>query len=179
MIDLLEPMAKEPGVELALLCAHDGVAIAACGRASGQSVDTDVVGMTKDDGLAAMSAAWVHELSEAVAPLSWLPAHRISLRGVRGILVLQRMENAILVVLLSHGLSPDDVRLSMDATIARIERTLRPSSHSPEETHKASGQPNEHPGPLPSYPIESATDLADGWVEAGDYADDTPPAGDS
>ena len=50
---------------------------------------------------------------------------RIVLKGARGILVMRRIENAILVVLLSRGLSPEDVRLSMDGTIARIERTPR------------------------------------------------------
>ena len=180
MIDLLEPLAETPGVELAMLCAQDGVPIASCGRVSGQAVDTEVGGMSKDDGLAAMTAAWVNELAEAVAPLSWNAPTRVSLRGARGILVLQRMETAILVVLLSRGLSPEDVRLSMDATIARIERTLRPrhTHHSPEDTPTASGYTNDYPAPFPSDPVEAAMESGDPWVEANDVTDDTPPSGD-
>lgn len=179
MIDLMEPLAQEPGIELVLLAAHDGVAIASCGRVSGQPIDPELGSMTKDDGLAAMTAAWVKELSQVVAPLSWNPPKRICLRGARGILVLQRMETALLVVLMSRGLSPEDVRLSMDATIARIERTLRPVHHSPEETPTASGLTSEYPGPIPSDPVEAAMDPGEQWVEASEVGDDTPPAGDS
>lgn len=127
MIDLLEPLAQLPGVELALLSTHDGVPIASVGRIAGQSIDESGggMGMTKDDGLAAMTAAWVGEVAEAVAPLSWMTPARISLRGARGVLVLQRMETALLVVLLARGLTAEDVRLSMEGTIARVERTLR------------------------------------------------------
>ncbi len=177
MIELLEPLAQEPGVELAMLAASDGVPIASCGRVSGQPIDSEFGGMSKDDGLAAMTAAWISELNLAVGPLSWLPPTRISLRAARGTLVLQRMETAILVVLLARGLSPEAVRLSMDATIARIERTLRPRP-SPEETPTASGQNNEYPAPMPSDPVEAAMEPRDSWVEANDVVEDTPPAGD-
>jgi len=181
MIDLLEPLTRVPGVELAMLCARDGVPIASCGRVSGQPIDTDFGGMSKDDGLAAMTAAWTNELAEVVAPLSWSPPTRVSLRGARGVLVLQRMESAILVVLLSRGLSPEDVRLSMDATIARIERTLRPkpSPQSPEEIPTASGQTDDYPAPFPFDSVEAGSESGAPWVEDNDVVDDIPPAGDS
>jgi hypothetical protein len=83
------------------------------------------------------------------------------------------METAILVVLLSRGLSPEDVRLSMDATIARIERTLRPLQQTPEDPSKASR--NVNTAPLPSDP---AKEHSDAWVETTEVLDDTPLAGD-
>ena len=178
MIDLLEPLAQEPGVELAMVCALDGVTIASCGRVAGQSMDA-MGGMSKDDGLAAMTAAWVSELTQAVGPLSWDTPTRISLRAARGILVLHRMETAILVVLMSRGLSPEDVRLSMDATVARIERTLRPRHRSPEETPTSFGQTNDYPAPLPTDECVVEQEESDEtWVEANEVVDDLPSAGD-
>ena len=159
MIEFLEPLAQVPGVELAMLCAQDGVPIVSCGRVSGQPIDSDFGGMSKDDGLAALIAVWTNELAEVVAPLSWDAPTRVSLRGERGVLVLQRMETAILVVLLSRGLSPEDVRLSMDAAIARIDRTLRPRTvaGSPGGDPPGSGTTDEFPAPLPSQNLRSGT----------------------
>ena len=109
-----------------MLVAHDGVPIASVGRLAGEPMEREgPFALTRDDGLSALTSIWVHELGQAVAPLSWEGPQRIVLKGARGILVLRRIETAILVVLLSRGLSPEDVRLSMDGTIARIERTLR------------------------------------------------------
>jgi predicted regulator of Ras-like GTPase activity (Roadblock/LC7/MglB family) len=128
VIAILEPLSRLPGVELVMLIAHDGVPIASAGRAvspaDGAATPENQVSLNdRQDGLAALSASWLNELSQAVAPLSWNAPERVCLRAARGTLVLRRAESAVLVVLLSREASPEDVRLSMDGTLARIERS--------------------------------------------------------
>ena len=113
MIALLEPLARMPGVEFVLLISHDGVPIAHV-RSNGDS--------THEESLAALAAAWLNDIRQSVAPLGWHVPERACLRAARGTLVLRRSESACLVVCLGREASPEDVRLSMDGTLARIER---------------------------------------------------------
>jgi len=113
VIALLEPLARMPGVEFVLLISHDGVPIAHVHRAA------DPI---HEDSLAALAAAWLNDIGAAVAPLGWHAPVRACLRAARGTLVLRRSESACLVVCLGRETSPEDVRLSMDGTLARIER---------------------------------------------------------
>ena len=170
MIDALDPLAELPGVQLALLVALDGVPIASVGRLAGEPMDREgPFSLTRDDGLSALTSIWVHELAQAVAPLSWEAPDRIVLKGARGILVMRKLETAILVVLLSRGLSPEDVRLSMDGTIARIERTLRKLKRAP-----VGGGGPEPAAPLPTEEHHpEAPEPADGPTPTGQH---TPEA---
>ena len=113
MIAFLQSLSRLPGVEFVLLISHDGVPIA---HASGTSESAH------EESLAALSAAWLNDVGQAVAPLGWRAPERICLRAARGTLVLRRSESACLVVRLGREASPEDVRLSMDGTLARIER---------------------------------------------------------
>ena len=113
MIAFLEPLSRLPGVEFVLLISHDGVPIAHV-RGSGDSIH--------EESLAALAAAWLNDMRQSVAPLGWHVPARACLRGARGTLVLRRSESACLVVCLGREASPEDVRLSMDATLARLER---------------------------------------------------------
>lgn len=113
MITFLESLSRLPGVEFVLLISHDGVPIA---HAQGTSESPH------EESLAALTAAWLNDVGHAVAPLGWHAPERACLRGARGTLVLRRSESACLVVCLGRETSPEDVRLSMDGTLSRIER---------------------------------------------------------
>lgn len=110
----LEPLSRLPGVEFVLLISHDGVPIAHAVGGGAASL--------QEDSLSALTASWLNDVGHAVAPLGWHAPVRACLRGARGTLVLRRSENACLVVCLGREAAPEDVRLSMDGTLARIER---------------------------------------------------------
>jgi len=120
VIALLEPLARLPGVEFVLLISHDGVPIAHVHRSSEAP---------HEESLAALAAAWLNDIGQAVAPLGWHAPGRACLRAARGTLVLRRSESASLVVCLGRETSPEDVRLSMDGTLARIERARHGRAH--------------------------------------------------
>ena len=140
MINFLEPLARLPGVESVLLISHDGVPIAHAGGGD----------VSREDSTAALAASWLNDLSAAVAPLTWNAPERICLRAARGTLVLRRSESACLVVMLGREASPEDVRLSMDGTLARIERArhgrAEAAAAQPENLPSAGGEPG---GPIP------------------------------
>ena len=134
MIQALQPLVEIPGVRVVMLVTPDGVPIAiptsgASGAPQGdpgsqpESLDHGPLG--QEDAVAAIATGWLAEAESHVAPLSWNAPQRIVLRAARGTLVLQRTRTAILLVILARGMDPEDVRLSMDGTIARIERGLR------------------------------------------------------
>jgi hypothetical protein len=72
------------------------------------------------------------------------------LKGARGTLVLQATRSAVLLVILARGLSPEQVRLPMDGTIARIERSLR---------GMGKNKQSETPGPIPSTSADIPMDV--------------------
>jgi len=158
MIAMLEPLAELPGVELVMLVTHDGVPVAVPGRAAKEGDEENNLVLGKEDGIAACAVGWLNELAYAVAPLSWGDPGRVVLRCARGVLVMRRARSAVLMVLLSRGLSPEDVRLSMDGTVARIERSLRgmgrestsAGASSPAVDSKQPQFNSDPPGPMPS-----------------------------
>lgn len=137
MIAVIEPLARMPGVEFVLLLSHDGVPIAHV-HGSGDPIH--------EESLAALAAAWLNDIGQAVAPLGWHAPERACLRGARGTLVLRRSESACLVVRLGRETSPEDVRLSMDSVLARIER----ARHGRANVERTSGeQASPPPSPIP------------------------------
>jgi predicted regulator of Ras-like GTPase activity (Roadblock/LC7/MglB family) len=140
MIALIEPLARVPGVEFVLLISHDGVPIA---HVHG-STDS-----THEESLAAMAAAWLNDIGQAVAPLGWRTPERAYLRAARGTLVLRRSESACLVVCLGRETSPEDVRLSMDSALSRIERARHGRANA-DRTSPASAPASQPPSPIPS-----------------------------
>ncbi len=152
MIAFLESLSRLPGVEFVLLISHDGVPIAHAGGTSESA---------HEESLAALAAAWLNDVGAAVAPLGWRAPERMCLRAARGTLVLRHSPSASLVVLLGREAAPEDVRLSMDGTLARIERarTGRASasvaSHAPDQGVVTAGEPE---APIPyredSPPVE-------------------------
>lgn len=142
MIAFLESLSRLPGVDFVLLISHDGVPIA---HARGTSESAH------EESLAALAASWLNDLGHAVAPLGWHAPERACLRGARGTLVLRRSESACLVVCLGRETSPEDVRLSMDGTLARIER----ARHGRGQAAGAGGQVSTPVIPEPDAPIPS------------------------
>lgn len=140
MIAFLEPLARLPGVDFVLLISHDGVPIAHAGGGDA----------SREDSIAALAASWLNDLSAAVAPLTWNAPERICLRAARGTLVLRRSESACLVVLLGREAAPEDVRLSMDGTLARIERARHGRAEAATtQSSGASATAPEPSGPIP------------------------------
>ncbi len=161
MIEALEPLAELPGVQLVMLVTHDGVPIAVPGKKAGPSPAELLEATNREEALAALAVGWLKELGAAVAPLSWDEPRRIVLRCARGVLVVSQARSAVLVVLLARGSSAEDVRLAVDGTIARIERTLRGMGR---ESHSTPSAPSKThpPGPLPS---KNASRLDGGLAE--------------
>ena len=120
MIAFLESLSRLPGVEFVLLISNDGVPIAHAGGTSESA---------HEESLAALAASWLNDVGQAVAPLGWRRPERICLRAARGTLVLRYSESASLVVCLGREASPEDVRLPMDGTLARIERARTGREH--------------------------------------------------
>ena len=149
MIAVIEPLARLPGVEFVLLISHDGVPIAHV-HGSADSIH--------EESLAALAAAWLNDIGQAVAPLGWHAPERACLRGARGTLVVRRSESACLVVCLGRETSPEDVRLSMDGTLARIERARHGRATAAERSAPGGEQGHRPEGPIPyrqgSTPVE-------------------------
>jgi len=125
MMDALQPLAVLPGVEIVMLATDDGVPIAITGNEQGDDDSNDGRVVGRDDALAALAVGWSNELKLATAPLSWDEPVRIVMRCSRGSIVMRKARGAILLLILAKGVSPEDVRLSMDGAVARIERSLR------------------------------------------------------
>jgi predicted regulator of Ras-like GTPase activity (Roadblock/LC7/MglB family) len=140
MKQILEPLARIPGVRSAALITPDGVPIcthhahpqskAAPGSARQgdasepiEAEDTDAA----DDGeaLAALAASWVSDVARAAAPLSWSEPARLVLRAARGSLVIVQAPGALLLVVLEGGTSSEDLRLPMEIVVSRLQRHLR------------------------------------------------------
>ena len=145
MIEVLEPLAALPGVELSMLVTPDGMPIAVAHRRD--AVEEEGSSALKGEALAALAIGWSNELRLATAPLSWSEPTRAVLRCARGSIVMRRMRGAVLLLVLGRGVSPEDVRLSMDGTVARIERSLRGSDDRSSSTHATSNPPGPIPNP--------------------------------
>ena len=143
MKEILEQLAEHAGVRLTALVMEDGVPVVVRGRRPAPGHTEPGTTPQETDALAALSAGWVLEVCNAVAPLAWDKPQRMALRGTHGTLVLRRAHTAWLLVLLAGGLRSEDVLLAMDGTAARLERYVRGLAA---EAEASRGVP---PAPLP------------------------------
>jgi predicted regulator of Ras-like GTPase activity (Roadblock/LC7/MglB family) len=129
--EVLEPLARVPGVRCAVMVSADGVPIAVQGRAAGQPGDDqgNGVGTSAEDvnAFAGLAAGWLNEIRRSVDPLTWDPPQRVVLRSTRGTLILLSTRGAVLAVVLDRGMAPEELRLPMEAASARLMRLLRRS----------------------------------------------------
>lgn len=140
MKQALEPLAAIPGVRVAMLVTTDGVPITALGdrRAARKAQDEEPyegaerrqrdrgVGASEDlTAWAALGAGWVADLTRALAPLGCKTPDHLALVAARGTLLVQSAPGALLVVILRTGMSAEELRVPMNAAVARLERHLR------------------------------------------------------
>jgi predicted regulator of Ras-like GTPase activity (Roadblock/LC7/MglB family) len=158
----------------AVLVTHDGVPVFTRGRSF-----TDAPGAQDVESLAALAVGWMDVLARTVAPLTWNAPRRVVLTCARATLVAQQASGAVLVVVLDPGASAEELRLPMEATIARLERHLRAvaSGERPDSlgaTQAGQARPPVPPAPLPppgpSHSMPSA-------VAPAPPAPFTPPSG--
>lgn len=139
MKEVLEPLVAIPGVRLAALATPDGVPIASCVPA-GEASDED------PQALAALVSGWLASLGPALGLASWDFGQRAVLRGSRGTLVVRHAGAALLLAVLEPGTSADELRLPLDAALARLARIAR----------GARSQAAPPPAPLPSRIAQAA-----------------------
>lgn len=136
MRHVLDPLAKIPGVRVAMLVTPDGVPIVIHGeRRSGRRADKNGTGRRRSDfgiqssddmqAWAALGTSWLRDVGRSVAPLAWGAPTRVILAAVRGTLILQHGQGAILLVVLDAGTSAEDLRLPMEGALARLSRQSR------------------------------------------------------
>lgn len=124
MIEVLDPLAQQPGVILAALVSSDGVPVAVPGmRRTGSEEQQGSFG--DPEALAALSAGWLNDLTGSLGLLSCDSPRRVVLRAARGTLLLLRTAGSVLLVMLEAGLGPDELWLPMEGVAARIQRILR------------------------------------------------------
>jgi hypothetical protein len=94
-------------------------------------------------------------ISASVAPLSWDAPRRVALRSSRGTLVLCSVTDVTLLALLDTGASPEELRLPMEAAIARLRRIVRGvrSSPAPEIAPPVDAAPAPRPNAPPAAPL--------------------------
>ena len=136
MRHVLEPLARIPGVRVAMLVTPDGVPIVIHGeRRASRRADSNGTGRRRSDfgiqstddmqAWAALGTAWVSDVTRTIAPLSWSAPVRLVLHAARGTLITLQGPGAILLVVLDAGMSAEDLRLPMDGAVARMERKIR------------------------------------------------------
>jgi len=144
MKQVLEPLARIPGVRMALLVSHDGVPVVVRGR-DGDDGGVDLSAQS-GESLAALAAGWLNGLTRSLAPQSWDAPQRVVLRAARGSLIMLAAPGAVLLVQLARGARSEDLRLPMESAVARMQRVLR--ENRPPEA--AAGAHEEVASALPS-----------------------------
>lgn len=118
MIDALESLSRSPGVRLAALVTTDGVPVAVPGDES-RAGDVDV------DAVAAVASHWLDELGRTLGGLTMAaPTHAV-LSAARGTLLLMHSPGSVLIALADPSVDRVELRLQMEAAVARIGRSLR------------------------------------------------------
>ena len=183
MKNLIEPLTRIPGVRTAALVTTDGVLIAMHSSADRDRSDhasgdekppTDAA--IDPHALAGLATSWLSEITRAVATLSWSTPRHLVLRAARGTMIVCEAPGAILCVVLESGMQPEELRLPMGVTIARMQRHLRDIGQrsAPDATRAASQNapstsgiavdelPGIHPASPSSASSAQAVPLGDG-----------------
>lgn len=166
MIEAIEPLGTIPGVRAVVLVSPDGVPVVVHGAQPYRRQGESELSFANDnpESLAGLAAGWFGGVGAALRPLSWDSPTRAVLRASRGTLVMTHAPGATLLVVLDPGGSPDDLRLPMEAAVARMERILkrRRQEPSPEPTPEATPPQGaiDPPSILPSTPDVGELKLA-------------------
>ena len=136
MKNLIEPLTRIPGVRTAALVTTDGVLMAMHSSAYRTRERSDANDAPGDErptadaaidphALAGLATSWLSEITRAVSTLSWTTPRHLVLRAARGTMIVCEAPGAILCVVLESGMQPEELRLPMGVTIARMQRHLR------------------------------------------------------
>jgi predicted regulator of Ras-like GTPase activity (Roadblock/LC7/MglB family) len=129
MRKVLEPLGHVPGVRRAMLISRDGVPIVTLQGAAAKAGESSAAGWqdSADDAnaFAGLATGWLTEVQRAVDPMSWNTPVRLVLAAARGTLILLVSERATLSVELERGMAAEELRLPMEAALARMQRALR------------------------------------------------------
>jgi predicted regulator of Ras-like GTPase activity (Roadblock/LC7/MglB family) len=157
MKQVLDPLIRIAGVRKVVLVSDDGVPIAV--QNAFEDDPAEGWGSSKDDleALSGLAVGLVGDVRRSVDPLSWDPPQYMVLRAVHGTLALMRSPGSILLVILERGMQPEDLRVPMEAAVARVQRVLR------------RGASPEPPAPLPGRhgnprAVRPAAELAENGV---------------
>jgi predicted regulator of Ras-like GTPase activity (Roadblock/LC7/MglB family) len=141
MKEVVEPLTQIAGVRLAALILSDGVPVVSPGRGLRAGASRGAGnGFADLEAAAGLCVGWLGEIARAVGALSWDPPERAVLRAARGSLILRRCGDVILLVVLEAGLSPEELRLPVEAAAARLQRVLRDLA-APLPKHSAAAPP--------------------------------------
>ena len=129
MRKVLEPLGHVPGVRRAMLISRDGVPIVTLQGAAAKTGEPSTAGWhdSADDAnaFAGLATGWLTEVQRAVDPMSWNTPVRLVLAAARGTLILLVSERATISVELERGMAAEELRLPMEAALARMQRALR------------------------------------------------------
>lgn len=142
MKNLIEPLTRIPGVRTAALVTTDGVLMAMHTSAHNSRGALEAPSAENSDpaeksersssdaaldphALAGLATSWLSEIGRAVTALSWQAPRHLVLRAARGTMIVCEAPGAILCVVLESGMQPEELRLPMGVTIARLQRHLR------------------------------------------------------
>lgn len=163
---VLEPLALVPGVRMTAVIGFDGVPVASmpgC-RMRGEN-GSATASLDSDEGLhsfAALASGWMSDLTRTLGQLAWNAPDRAVLVATHGALVLQRGPGAILLVVLEHGTSPEELRVPMEGALGRMRRLLRGLGDTPPAALPTSAVPASDPqahGDAPQ-PVDSRPESA-------------------
>lgn len=169
MRKVLEPLGHIPGVRRAMLISRDGVPIVTLRGAASRAEDAPSTGWqdSADDAnaFAGLAAGWLTEVQRAVDPMSWNTPARLVLAAARGTLILLVSERVTLSVELERGMAAEELRLPMEAALARMQRSLRRRTDSAAQPESAKS--GEIPGIFPgrAEPVADGRTLSAGDVE--------------
>lgn len=124
---VLDPLARIPGVRRALLISRDGVPIAHLSpkQVEGSKEERDWADSAEDESaFAGMATSLLNEIHRSIDPLSWGRPQRLVMRAARGTLVLLVTERVVISVELDRGMGAEELRLPMEAVLARMERSM-------------------------------------------------------
>jgi predicted regulator of Ras-like GTPase activity (Roadblock/LC7/MglB family) len=177
--NLIDPLTRIPGVRTAALVTTDGVLIAMhsaadakrerSGANDSQDDKPSVDAAIDPHALAGLATSWHSEITRAVAALSWTTPRHLVLRAARGTMIVCEAPGAILCVVVESGMQPEELRLPMGVTIARMQRHLRDiGQRSAQEAPRATapsrnvqsasaGSVDELPGIRPALPSSASS----------------------
>lgn len=139
-----------------MLLSRDGVPITHIIRGAGpttEAADRPIDSAEDLSAFAGMAAGVLAEIRRTVDPMSWDEPQRVVMRATRGTLILLVTARATISVELDRGMAAEELRLPMEAVVARLSRAMGRTQES--GAARAQGFGNESPPGL--FPAREET----------------------